>query len=116
MKIVGFEANVGLRLGVVEGDQVIDLQAVDQSIPSDLGEVLRAGGERSRGIAQQAGPQRPEVIDVPVLHEADRGASPGVEPAQPHDDGSGTATGAWAGAYAPLIPFAWISSNVAPEA
>ena len=29
MKIVGFEANGGLHLGVVEGDQVIDLQAVD---------------------------------------------------------------------------------------
>jgi len=41
MKIVGFEGNGGLHLGVVEGDQVIDLQAVDQSIPSDLGEVLR---------------------------------------------------------------------------
>jgi 2-keto-4-pentenoate hydratase/2-oxohepta-3-ene-1,7-dioic acid hydratase in catechol pathway len=41
MKIVGFEANGGLHLGVVEGDQVIDLQAVDKSIPSDLGECLR---------------------------------------------------------------------------
>ena len=35
MKIVGFEANGGLHLGVVEGDQVIDLQAVDTGIPSD---------------------------------------------------------------------------------
>jgi hypothetical protein len=43
MKIVGFEANGGLHLGVVEGDQVVDLQAVDASIPSDLGEVLRRG-------------------------------------------------------------------------
>jgi acylpyruvate hydrolase len=43
MKIVGFEANGGLHLGVVEGDQVIDLQAVDAGIPSDLGEVLRRG-------------------------------------------------------------------------
>jgi 2-keto-4-pentenoate hydratase/2-oxohepta-3-ene-1,7-dioic acid hydratase in catechol pathway len=41
MKIVGFEANGGLHLGVVEGEEVIDLQAVDNSIPSDLGEVLR---------------------------------------------------------------------------
>jgi 2-keto-4-pentenoate hydratase/2-oxohepta-3-ene-1,7-dioic acid hydratase in catechol pathway len=41
MKIVGFEASGGLRLGVVEGDRVIDLQAVDASIPSDLGAVLR---------------------------------------------------------------------------
>src|SRR6185295_7174973 len=41
MKIVGFEANGGLHLGVVESDQVIDLQAVDTGIPSDLGECLR---------------------------------------------------------------------------
>ena len=37
-----------MHLGVVEGDQVIDLQAVDQNIPSDLGEVLRAATATSR--------------------------------------------------------------------
>ena len=42
MKIVGFEAEGGLRLGVVEGDQVIDLQAVDAKVPTDLGAVLAA--------------------------------------------------------------------------
>jgi 2-keto-4-pentenoate hydratase/2-oxohepta-3-ene-1,7-dioic acid hydratase in catechol pathway len=42
MKIVGFEANNGLRLGVVDGDNVIDIQAVDASVPSDLGDYLRA--------------------------------------------------------------------------
>ena len=41
MKIVSFEANNGVRLGVVEGDSVIDLQAVDASIPGDLGDYLR---------------------------------------------------------------------------
>jgi 2-keto-4-pentenoate hydratase/2-oxohepta-3-ene-1,7-dioic acid hydratase in catechol pathway len=41
MKIVGFEANGGARLGVVEGDNVIDLQSVDAHLPTDLGEVLR---------------------------------------------------------------------------
>jgi acylpyruvate hydrolase len=41
MKIVGFEADNSFRLGVVEGDTVIDLQAVDPGTPSDLGEVLR---------------------------------------------------------------------------
>ena len=41
MKIVGFEANGALHLGVVEGDQVIDLQAGDKAIPGDLGECLR---------------------------------------------------------------------------
>src|SRR5207253_11392050 len=34
-------ANGALRLGLVEGEEVIDLQAVDSSIASDLGEVLR---------------------------------------------------------------------------
>ena len=43
MKIVGFSTNEGLRLGVVEGEEVIDLQAVDASAPSDLGEWLRRG-------------------------------------------------------------------------
>jgi len=42
MKIVGFEAEGGLRLGVVEGDQVIDLQAADPKVPADLGAVLAA--------------------------------------------------------------------------
>ncbi|HLH97524.1 MAG TPA: fumarylacetoacetate hydrolase family protein [Xanthobacteraceae bacterium] len=41
MKIVGFRTNEGLRLGVVEGEQVIDLQAVDPQAPYDLGEWLR---------------------------------------------------------------------------
>jgi 2-keto-4-pentenoate hydratase/2-oxohepta-3-ene-1,7-dioic acid hydratase in catechol pathway len=46
MKIVGFSANNGLHLGVVEGDVVIDLQAVDASLPGDLGEVLaRSNGD-----------------------------------------------------------------------
>ena len=40
MKIVGFEANGELRLGVVEGDQVIDLKAADEKAPYDLREWL----------------------------------------------------------------------------
>jgi acylpyruvate hydrolase len=40
MKIVGFETNEGLRLGIVEGDNVIDLQAVDAKVPSNLADVL----------------------------------------------------------------------------
>jgi len=58
MKIVGFEANGGLHLGVVEGEEVIDLQAVDKSIPSDLGELLRRNnGDLSslRESAKRAG-------------------------------------------------------------
>ena len=40
MKIVSFEAQGGLRLGVVEGDQVIDLQAADPKVPGELGALL----------------------------------------------------------------------------
>ena len=43
MKIVGFESGNASHLGVVEGDQVIDLQAADSSAPVDLGEWLRRG-------------------------------------------------------------------------
>jgi acylpyruvate hydrolase len=44
MKIVGFESNEGLRLGVVEGDNVVDLQAVDPKVPANLAEVLAQNG------------------------------------------------------------------------
>jgi acylpyruvate hydrolase len=42
MKIVGFYAGGSTRLGLVEGDQVVDLQAVDANIPGDLAEALEA--------------------------------------------------------------------------
>jgi 2-keto-4-pentenoate hydratase/2-oxohepta-3-ene-1,7-dioic acid hydratase in catechol pathway len=41
MKIVSFIGDEGKRLGVVEGDNVIDLQAVDATVPADLGQWLR---------------------------------------------------------------------------
>jgi 2-keto-4-pentenoate hydratase/2-oxohepta-3-ene-1,7-dioic acid hydratase in catechol pathway len=41
MKIVAFELNKQLHLGVVEGEEVIDLQAADEKVPADLGEWLR---------------------------------------------------------------------------
>jgi 2-keto-4-pentenoate hydratase/2-oxohepta-3-ene-1,7-dioic acid hydratase in catechol pathway len=41
MKIVGFKTAEGRRLGLVEGDQVIDLQAADPKTPKDLAELLR---------------------------------------------------------------------------
>jgi acylpyruvate hydrolase len=58
MKIVGFEANGGLHLGVVEGDEVIDLQAVDNRVSSDLGELLRrsdGGLSPLRDLVKRAG-------------------------------------------------------------
>src|ERR1700728_4343998 len=42
MKIVAFEAQGGPHLGVVEGDHVVDLQAADAKVPSDLGALLAA--------------------------------------------------------------------------
>lgn len=42
MKIVGFEVDGKLHLGVVQGDSVIDLQAVDPKVPGDLAEVLKS--------------------------------------------------------------------------
>lgn len=45
MKIVAFELNGAAHLGVVEGDQVIDLQAADPKLPADLRTVL----ERNNG-------------------------------------------------------------------
>jgi 2-keto-4-pentenoate hydratase/2-oxohepta-3-ene-1,7-dioic acid hydratase in catechol pathway len=46
MKIVGFENGQGTRLGVVEGDQVIDVQAVDANVPVNLADYLaRSGGD-----------------------------------------------------------------------
>ena len=42
MKIVGFEVRNTSHLGIVDGDQVIDLQAVDPRIRRDLGDRLRA--------------------------------------------------------------------------
>src|SRR5215471_928546 len=41
MKIVGFTTDDGLRIGVIEGNEVVDVQAVDPSMPNDLGAVLR---------------------------------------------------------------------------
>jgi 2-keto-4-pentenoate hydratase/2-oxohepta-3-ene-1,7-dioic acid hydratase in catechol pathway len=40
MKIVAFEGQGGPRIGIVEGDQVIDLQAAEPRVPHDLGEWL----------------------------------------------------------------------------
>lgn len=54
MKIVGFETNNGVRLGVVEGDNVVDLQAVDPSIPTDLGDYLRASNGDLKPLAELA--------------------------------------------------------------
>lgn len=44
MRIVGFESDGHPRLGLVEGDQIVDLQSADPTLPGDLGEVLKKNG------------------------------------------------------------------------
>ena len=54
MKIVAFEGQGGARLGVVEGDQAIDLQAVDGNAPTDLGEWLAKNNGDVKPLADLA--------------------------------------------------------------
>jgi len=54
MKIVAFEGHGGPRLGVVEGDQVVDLQAADGKVPADLGEWLRNNNGDTKPLAEIA--------------------------------------------------------------
>jgi 2-keto-4-pentenoate hydratase/2-oxohepta-3-ene-1,7-dioic acid hydratase in catechol pathway len=54
MKIVAFEEQGGTRLGVVEGDIVVDLQAADSKVPSDLGEWLANNNGDTKPLADIA--------------------------------------------------------------
>jgi acylpyruvate hydrolase len=54
MKIVAFEGRDGPHLGVVEGDQAIDLQAADANAPSDLGEWLAKNNGELKPLADLA--------------------------------------------------------------
>jgi 2-keto-4-pentenoate hydratase/2-oxohepta-3-ene-1,7-dioic acid hydratase in catechol pathway len=54
MKIVAFEGQGGPRLGVVEGDQVVDLQAADSKVPADLGEWLAKNNGDTKPLADIA--------------------------------------------------------------
>jgi 2-keto-4-pentenoate hydratase/2-oxohepta-3-ene-1,7-dioic acid hydratase in catechol pathway len=54
MKIVAFEAQGGPRLGVIEGDRAIDLQAADASAPTDLGAWLAKTGGDLKPLAELA--------------------------------------------------------------
>ena len=65
MKIVGFEANNEVRLGVVDGDNVIDVQAVDASVPSDLGDYLRANNGDLKPLAAIAA-KAPASARIPL--------------------------------------------------
>jgi len=64
MKIVAFERQGGPRLGVVEGETVVDLNAVDGAVPNDLGEWLKRNDGDTKPLADiakraAAGARRP---------------------------------------------------------
>ena len=45
MKIVNFQTDNGVRMGVIDGDTVVDVHAADNKLASELGAFLRAGGD-----------------------------------------------------------------------
>ena len=59
MKIVAFEGQGGPRLGVVEGDQVVDLQAADSKLPGDLGEWLAKNNGDTKPLADSRAKRAP---------------------------------------------------------
>lgn len=65
MKIVSFERENALHLGLVEKDQVIDLQAVDPKVPGDLGAWLRDNDGDLRPLAALAG-KAPAAARLPL--------------------------------------------------
>ncbi len=66
MKIVGFQSNEGLRLGVVEGDNVIDLQAVDAKVPNNLADVLRPEQRRPQSVSRDLAKKAPASARKPL--------------------------------------------------
>ena len=54
MKIVAFEGQGGARLGIVDGEQVIDLNAADSKLPADLGEILARNNGDTKPLADVA--------------------------------------------------------------
>ena len=62
MKIVSFEADGKPRLGLVEGEEVIDLSSADANVPADMTEILvRSGGDLGflRDVAKKSKDRRP---------------------------------------------------------
>jgi len=54
MKIVAFDLNGSAHLGVVEGEQVIDLQSADGNLSGDLGDVLAKNNGNLKPLADLA--------------------------------------------------------------
>ena len=54
MKIVAFEGQGGPRVGIVDGDRVIDLQAAEPRVPNDLAEWLAKTNGDTKQLAEIA--------------------------------------------------------------
>ena len=67
MKIARFTHNGHTRLGVVDGDDVIDVGSADPSLPTDVGELIAAGGiDRLRGAAGTHVPLASVRLEAPI--------------------------------------------------
>ena len=64
MKIVNFEINGGIRMGVVDGATVVDVQAADASLPNELGAFLR-------NAAKILGPGAKLIIGADLIKPAE---------------------------------------------
>ena len=54
MKIIAFEGQGGPRLGIVEGEEVVDLKAADDDVPTDLGQWLARNDGDTKPLAEIA--------------------------------------------------------------
>ena len=88
MKIVAFELKGAPHLGVVEGDQVIDLQAADPKLPADLRTVLEQNKGNQCKAAKQLGMHRNTLsrtiteleLDIRPLRKSQTSAKEGRRP------------------------------------
>jgi acylpyruvate hydrolase len=54
MKIIAFAGQGGPRLGIVEGEEVVDLNAADNDVPTDLGQWLAKNDGDTKPLAEIA--------------------------------------------------------------
>ena len=65
MRLVAFDDRGGERLGFVDGDLVIDLAAVDERLPRDLGVFIK-GGDAARSAVAAAAAKAPAASRRPL--------------------------------------------------
>ncbi len=93
MRLCRFDAGAGATLGVVDGEAVLDLTAVDPRMPTEPALALAAGVDRLRALAREASehpvadvrllaPARPRKFLAIGLNYADHIAESGMEAPQ----------------------------------